>query len=808
MQSQRDAVARRAEPLPAAQDAGIFLVSFAVLLVELLLTRVFSVTLHYHLAFLVVSLAMLGFAASGVAVGLYHGASAGLRALPCFAALGLAIGTLTASALALRVSVGMNAAPGDMLRLALLYAGSLVPFFAGGLVVASLLAVNPQRTHRLYFFDLLGASLACAAFVPMIEWLGAPTALIFAASVAALGGATLAFPARGRGAFAVALAAALAAAAAANARTAFFDVRSAKGEAQERLLFAGWNAFSRVELAGRSDALERPGPPASHGFSARLPKAVRVPELYVRLDAGAATQVTGLPDRELSRLGHLGYDVTSAAYRLRRYARVLVIGPGGGRDVLTALHFGSGPVTAVEVNPLVIDLLRGPLREFTGGLYADWPGVEVVHDDGRAFVIRSQARFGLIQVSLVDTFAAAAAGAYALVENGLYTVEAMGDYLDRLAPDGVISFSRWFGDPPVEPLRLASIAGEALARRGVADASGHLLCVRTLQEDTGRPSVATILIGRRPFTRAEADSLATWAEAMGFALEYRPDASAGGQFAGAFHALLGPGRARFLEDWAYDATPVDDDRPFFFDRVPLVEWLLGRAGLLDTPRSRPELTQGAQTLLFCALVSILAALLFLLLSALAGSRAALTPRRLVWILYFLCLGFGFIVVEVTLIQRLTLVLGYPAYALSVVLFTLLAAGGIGSQLAGRRSWAELPALLGVLCLGLGLLALALPRLQALAAVPPAARIAAVAGMLAPLGMLMGMPFPSGLRRAAAEDPSLVGWGWAVNGAAAVMGSVACVVIAMTAGFRASLLAGLLAYAAAGVLAARLTRSPT
>ncbi|HSF02674.1 MAG TPA: hypothetical protein VLA62_06675, partial [Solirubrobacterales bacterium] len=766
--------------------------SFSVLLVELLLTRVFSVTLHYHLAFLVVSLAMLGFAASGVVVGLYPRRLTSLPALPSWAALGLALGTLAASALALHVSVGMEASAADTARLALLYATSLGPFLAGGLAVAVLLARNPERTHRLYFFDLVGAALACVAFVPVIEMMGAPAALMLAAAVAALGAALLAPRGHRIGAASVAIAVALAGAAAANARLGFLDVRTTKGEAQDPPLFAAWNAFSRVELAGRRDALERPGPPASHGFSARLPRSLRVPELYIRLDAGAATQVTGLPDRDMNRLGHLGYDVTSAAYQLRRHEGVLVIGPGGGRDVLAALHFGSGPVTAVEVNPLVITLLRGPLREFSGGLYSDWPGVAVVHDDGRAFVRRSQARFGLIQVSLVDTFAASAAGAYALVENGLYTVEAMEDYLDHLAPDGVLSFSRWFGEPPVEPLRLVSIAGEAFARRGVADAARHVLCVRTLQEQTGRPSVATVLIGRRPFTGSELAPLASWAEAMGFAFEYRPDAPGGVGFADAFRDLLGPARGRVLADWSYDATPVYDDRPFFFDRVPLLEWLLGRAGVLKTPRAGPALTLGGRTLLFCVVVSLLATLLMLALPLIL-SQATGAALRLPWVLYFLCLGFGFIVVEVTLIQRLTLVLGYPVYALSVVLFTLLVTSGLGSHLAGRCLSARLPALLIALCLCLGALVLALPALGGLVVAPPLVRIVSVAGMVAPLGLLMGMPFPSGLRRASAEDPALVGWAWAVNGAASVMGSVLSVVVAMTAGFRASLLAALLAY---------------
>lgn len=834
---------------PTRLDGGIFLVSFAVLLVELLLTRIFSVTMYYHLSFVVVSLAMLGFGASGLLLNLRPALFRPQNFQRQLAAGGVlfALTAVLVVGVAFYLPVPLALSKGNLLRLGLIFLLCVVPFLMGGLVVALILTHRTEQAHRLYFADLAGAALACLLFIPVTNLLGAPTGVLLAASVGAAAGVVFA----GREApqmrrAALALCVLLVVAAALNARLNFYDVRVVKGKTQPPLLALEWNSFSRVEVVGRPEDMTRLHPPRGAGYSERMPPELLTTELFLRYDADAATELTRF-DRDLNRLAYLRYDVASAPYQLRRYENVLVLGAGGGRDLLTALLMGNRRLTGVEINPVTVKLLRGRFRQYTGGIYDNFPGVSIVNDEGRNFLRSRDERYDLIQASLVDTWAATSAGAYALTENNLYTVEAFQDYLRHLAPDGVLSFSRWFTSPPVEPLRVVTLAAEALRREGVADPSAHVFVLRT----TGRPGhvLGTILVKRSPFAREEIATLRGWAEQMNFPIAYAPDDRERGAETNEFHRLFDSRSAEFIKDYPYDISAVYDDRPFFFDRVPLVAWAAHRLGFAGAGLGRGEMTLGGQSLLVALVVSAFftAALLLLPFALLrrapdaathddappdpnqatatlseatnalntdgpapiTSSDEATRGRSIVWALYFASLGLGFIAVELVLIQRFNLFFGYPVYSLSVVLFTMLLASGAGSFWAGRfESRRLLPRALALLCALLAVYALVLPRaLGAAAGASVLLRIALAVCLIAPVGLLMGMPFPTGLKRAGREAKSLVAWAWAVNGAASVFGSTLTTLIAMTYGFTYGLLAGALAYAAALLLVITLNRAP-
>jgi spermidine synthase len=806
---------------PSRLDLGIGLVSFAVLLVELLLTRIFSVTMFYHLSFMVVSLAMLGLAASGLLVSLWPSGFRRER-LPwqvATGALALAVTAVAAVGVAFRVPVSLELSAANWLRVALIYGLCAVPFAAGGLVVALILTHHSGEANRLYGFDLAGAALGGLVFIPATGWLGAPTAVLVATAVAAAAGAVLA----GRDApwlrgLAVVVATGLVLAAAANLRSPFYDVRVTKGARQPKMLALRWNAFSRVEVIGRPEDLWTPRRPFSAGFSTALDPEFRVPEVWLRYDADAATQITRF-DGDPGRLVHLRYDVTSAPYHMRRFENVLVIGPGGGRDILTALSLGSGPVTGVEVNPLTLELMRGRFRKFTGGLYDGFPGVRVIHEEGRSFLRRATNRYDLIQASLVDTWAASAAGAYALTENSLYTVEAFEDYLSRLTPDGAVALSRWFAEPPVESLRVVVLAVEALRRHGVPEPGAHVFVVQTNRAETRQPALGTILVKRAPFTDGELARLRTWAAAMRFLVRYAPDDARRGAPRGEFHALVGPDAARFIASYPYDISPVSDERPFFFNRVPLLPWLARRLGLGPPRGTREILTLGGQTLLVSLTVTATCTLLLLLVPLVAaawrrgegrGPAAVGVGRRraFLWAVYFAGVGLGYIMVEIVLIQRFTFFLGYPVYALVAVLFTMLLASGLGSALAGRWTGPRpLPRALLGLCAALVACGVVLPRLlDATLGLSTPLRLSVAVGIVAPLGLLMGVPFATGLRRVGGEAKGLVPWAWAVNGGASVFGSTLAVLVSMTYGFTASFLTGAGAYVVALGTVAWLTRT--
>ncbi|HEX9884930.1 MAG TPA: hypothetical protein VGA70_00505 [Longimicrobiales bacterium] len=814
---------------------AIFIVSFAVLLVELLLTRIYSVTMFHHLSFLAVSLAMMGLGSSGLLVSLWPRwfPREALARQVAWATVAFALGTVLVVWTAFHLPIRLEAVPGNARNAAVVFALSLVPFVSGGLVIALILTHNAPRANRLYSLDLLGAALACVAFIPMTDWLGAPTAVLFAAALGALGGAVMG---AGRGPARLttaAVAVALACAGLANGALAvdagggggggaFFDVAVAKGRNAPPTLITRWNSFSRVEVNGTPADLTTEKVPFGFGYSPRV-RDFTTRELFLRYDADALTQITGF-DGDLSRVAYLGYDVTAAPYAMRRPDGVLVLGAGGGRDVLTALALGSGPVTGVEVNPITIELVRGPLDDFAGGLYTGYPGVRIVRDDGRSFVRHTDERYDVIQASLVDTWAASAAGAYALAENSLYTVDAFGDYLDRLNPDGLLAFSRWYADPPVEVLRVVVLAREALERAGATDPARHVAVVRTLSASTGYPSLATILVGRSALTGDDVARLREWAGAMGFEVTYAPGGAGGAAGGGAapgaeaFATLLGPGYAAYLASSPWDLTPVTDDRPFFFDRVPLVRWLgAGLGALVGGGGVRVPLTLGGQTLLVALLASLGFTLVLVLAPVAAGlgrdGRAGVAGAGgrgdLPWMGYFAGLGLGYIIVEIVALQLFNLYLGNPAYSLSVVLFTMLAASGLGSWSAGL--WlpdVRLDRLMLGVCAAVAAYILLVPWLtDATLGLGTAGRVLVVVAATAPVAFLMGMPFPTGLRRADRISNRLVPWGWAVNGGASVLGSVLAVVASMTWGFTAAFGVGLAAYAGAAAMARVLERAP-
>jgi hypothetical protein len=360
---------------PSRLDCGILLVSCSVLLVELLLTRIFSVTMFYHLSFMVVSLAMLGFGASGLLVNLFpqRFREENLAAQLVVSCIFFAVTTVAAIGASFLLPVSLETTAENWMRVGAVYALCAIPFVAGGLVVSLILTHHAKQANRLYFFDLLGAALGCLAFIPATNVLGAPTAVLAAAALAASAGVVLG---RGVGRLrlaALGTAAVLVVLAIVNTREGFYDVRFIKGSRQPPTLAMKWNSFSRVDVVGTKEELWNPKPPVFAGFSAKLDPEYAVAEVWLRYDADANTQITRFTG-DPSTLTHLQYDVSSTAYQMRTYHDVLIIGPGGGRDILTALHMGSGPVTGVEINPITLSLLRTRFKTFSGGLYNDYPG--------------------------------------------------------------------------------------------------------------------------------------------------------------------------------------------------------------------------------------------------------------------------------------------------------------------------------------------------------------------------------------------------------------------------------------------------
>jgi|SRR5215831_4845465 len=767
---------------------SIALTSFSALLLELALTRLFSVVLFYHFAFLAISVALLGLGAGGVFAHLWKQwlMRFDTRRLAASLATWNIVAILLALEVVLHVPVSLELSRWNFLRLTALYLASAIPFFCTGLIFSVVFARESHHVTRLYGADLLGGALACLAVVPLLNWIGGPNAILFAAFVSAM--AAIAWrrspESIRRGSRMPEVAAlALLALIIANHSGRFVDVLYAKGVLRDHswVEFAKWNAISRIEVDRQNQA-----------------KAVVI-------DADASTYIMNADPGHFEGTDwekNLMSAPPALANILRPHGEYAIIGPGGGVDVLRALANGSPKVTGIEINPIIANtVMRGRYADYSRHLY-ERPEVEIHVTDGRSFIRNSPASYDVIQMTLVDTWASTAAGAFALSENSLYTVDAFREYFQHLKPDGMIAITRWEFHQPREALRVVSVAMEALHQLGLANPARHFIVVSEGELDAdGIPVV--VLAKKTPFTSEEEAAAIGHLERYD-ELEplYLPSAPGDNPFS---KLIARNDPWGFANTYAYNVAPVSDNAPFFFFTLKPRQ-ILGEESLQQGIDWKVNL--GVVVLGAVLLISLVAVIGFLILPMLFASRRATSIRSWISLFYFVAVGLGFILVEIAFIQRFVLFLGHPTYAVTVVIFLLLLSSGAGSLISRRclphpaRVW--LPLLLLVIAIGI-YVAILPAVLNALVGIAFALKLAVSALLLVPLGLAMGMPFPTGLRSlrdAAAPDPSgtAIEWAWAMNAASSVLGSVLAMVIAINWGLNVTLACGAVAYLAAILLA--------
>ncbi len=757
---------------------------------ELALTRIFSVVMYYHFAFLAISIALFGLSASGVFAYVFRRRLDRVPTDELLARQSLvyAVATVLALFALVRLRVGLNYSPRNLVLMLAIYALAAAPFFTGGLVVTLAITRLAARINAVYAADLTGAAAGCLVLIPLLDRLGAP-GVVLAAVVLAVMAAVLFAPQPARGPTAAAAAIVLLVPLAGQmSGRATFDVTDTKGHQGDRILFSKWNSFSRVAVYARAHGDWS----LSDRYHGPLPET-----RFMDIDSAASTPIVGVaPD--LSNAQYLRYELTALAYHLvappeeatepdppRSPAptprppgfSALVIGPGGGRDLLSALVFGARHVDGVEINPIIAnDVMRDRFRAFSGGIYTN-PRVRIVVDDGRSFVHRSRDRYDVIQASLVDTWAATAAGAYTLTENTLYTVEAFDDYLDHLNPNGILTITRWQFDG----LRLVSLAQAACEAHGFPSAP-RLAVVR-------HDRVATFLLKKSPFTPSEIAALREVSSRLGFDVLYAPDTTvADNDYA---RLVRASDRAQFFRAYPQDVRPTTDDRPFFFHTTKLRDQFqvaFGRSMLFGN---------GLSALLTLMAISVVLVALFVVAPlALAGGPPS--SGWLAWLAYFGALGAGFMLIEVAVLQRFVLLLGHPVYSLTVTLFSLLLGTGAGAAWSRRidegrlrRSTAVSLAVIAVL--GLVVLVAVTPVVAWAIPFARSVRIAVAVVVLVPIGMALGVPMPAGIRLLSVRAPEMIPWAWGINGALSVLGATLAIFIAMNWGFRVTLLTASFSY---------------
>jgi SAM-dependent methyltransferase len=776
---------------------AIFVLASATLSYQILITRFFSVMLYYHFAFAAISLAMLGLTRGAMEVYGKPDRYAPERVAAEFArhACWFALGSVGAM---IAFLCGPLVAPATLvpLVLALAAVSFVAPFTEGGICITLLLTRLPFGGGRLYAADLVGAAVGCSGVIFVLLLIDPVSATLWIAACAAAAGWLLIRSSddlRGRRRSAL-VAAALAVVAGAHTGLAatgkaHLGVVWAKGIEQSGTLFERWNTFSRVRVKAVGEAR-----PFGWGF-AHEPQAT-IEQHYLDIDADAGTPITRFTG-DFGKLSYLRDDVINSAYLVQKPDDVAVVGVGGGRDVLSALYFGARHIRGIELNPAIFDILTDKLGDFSGHLDRQ-PGVSLTNSEARSYLNHSSDRYDLIQISLIDTWAATAAGGLTLTENRLYTVDAWDDFYRALKPGGVLSVSRWYDSKSHrgEFYRLVAIAADALQRRGVpaAELARHVIAV-------GVGDIVTVMTRPDAFADAQWQAARERLAAQGFKILLGPDIA----FDTITSTLLsGKADRAFFDSLPENITASTDDNPFFFYTARFGDFFNFSASRSMNNNAAISMTR------WLILFTLGACVYYIVIPFSRLVRQMPFTTLAPPVAYFSAIGMGFMLIEISQMQRLMVFLGHPVYGLSVVLFTILLFSGLGSMTVG----AQAPRPLGVLVRIVALLAalvvagLLTPLVTAWAR-PEATgmRILVSILLLAPPSFCMGMMFPLGLGTWRHHD-GLLPFFWSANGITSMLASVLGMALSIQIGIARTYALGALCYvvcAAIMIAASRLAK---
>ncbi|MEN6627658.1 MAG: hypothetical protein ABFD69_15645 [Candidatus Sumerlaeia bacterium] len=784
---------------------GLFLITMATLLFELGLTRIFSVVMYFHMAFFAVSVTLFGMAFGGVIVHFLPRVFTVERAQLWMARSALAFSATTIGALAALLAIRFDLTSNTKLigQICVVSVALAVPFTFSGVAVALALTRFPRKTNLMYGFDLAGAALGCLLFAPFMTALGGPGFILMVALAVAVAGVVLMLgldPAE----HTVGLVASFVILAAATLlvvkRDNFeaFKLRYIRGAEMDPKAFAfeGWNAISRVTVY--------PDRGNAEGVAPVFYKQALADQQTILIDTFAATPILKFDGRNFDQVFYPFHDISYLVHVVKKNASMAIIGVGGGRDVLAARCWGQPDIEGIEINSRVREALVDKFNDYAGRP-TDWPGVKMYLDEARSHIARSGKQYDIIQASLIDTFAATAAGAFVLTENALYTTDGWNMFFDHLKPDGILTMSRWYTEGmPVESIRLVALARATLESRGMKDAQKHILMARTPQPvNRAAQPVATICVKNTPFTDAEVDAFEKWTAENQLIPLVSPRRIYAAEMEG---MLTAPDMMAYARAYPFDLTPPTDSRPFFFD---VLRWRdifkpeFRQGGeYIKTINLKPLIMLGTLLATVTIMAFCLVVIPLLIQGRMRGRQTSPLGKRLGMMLFFIMLGLAYLTIELTLMQRFTVFLGHPSYSLTVCLFTMLLASGLGSMAAPRlfpmRTDADAPRRLTQLSLTIVLiqvltLFVALYVMGNFVAASTPMRVFLTAAVIFPMAFLMGMPFPLAVQAASRTPDAPLAWYWGLNGAFSVCASVLVVTLAHTIGLTWAFLCGSACY---------------
>lgn len=792
---------------------GLFLVTSSVMGIQLLEMRLLSFMLWHHLAYMIISIALLGLGAGGAIV-----ASRSKNILPnwlTWTSVSLVLGSVaTVVALAILSRLELDTFQLTPSRLAILITHYLllsITYICAGIAVALIFTKRIADIGRIYFIDLLGAGTGAILTYFIIEPIGAPRALVLMSSIMALAGTLFTYYAGRKWLFVTSGAITCILALSIMYTDHILDIQAAGTKALADALrtkkgadivSTKWTPLARIDVF-QADEL-------THPFMENS-LATDVPGEIVKMitaDGDAQTYMFRRPDvrSDLPAPNRKTLNNYEFSFLLKQAPEVLVIGPGGGNEIFVAHQWGASKVVGVELNRAILDVTLKEYVEFGGHLYES-PIASAVVADGRSYLERSDEKFDIIQMSGVDTWAGLSSGAYVLSENYLYTVDAFVNYLQHLQTDGILAVTRFRLWPPRESLRLISLAYPALRELGVENPSDHIMVL------TQHPALVTVLIKLSPFTPAEQVMLTDTVNLIGGELFFSPGSDISNLYSDLIYAFSNQEESQFFESYHYDVSPITDDRPFFFEyykwsNIGQVMSDPGHGGQVGANRPVALVVLGS---LFVSVVVLSGILILLPLAIfrLNGLGVRHSPNI---IGYFAVVGLAFMFIEIGMMQRFVLFLGHPGYSIPVVLTSLLIAAGLGSlvskhlSVAGRTRVAF--CLIGIPAVLLVVL-LSMPTIfDAMLGQTLGIRVAVAVTILFIPGFLMGMPFPLGLSVVSQFGQSVIPWVYGVNSVASVLGAILVILIAMKLGFTVAIVAAAILYAAAlALIWPLLSRSP-
>jgi len=782
--------------------------AFAVLIVEVTMTRVFSLKCWHHMVGLAIALPFVGFGAAGSILSMprvidwRQRLSSDGRAR-FLSTLAVIYGFLQIAFFWAAVHVPIDAQASfdwlDSINVVIFVFLCAVPFCVAGAIICECLAGVTKEHGLRYAADLGGAALGVGVVLLALEPVGAPS-LVHGAATVVLVSALAVVPRVGRRRWLIAgLALCLLAFTFVEHLWLQLTVPPAPSkELWARTILHGPPEFTRWHPLCRIDVgPEAQLPPWTAGGISRRFGKIRVPTRWVFQDGGAPTQLIR-PVESPEEAKWPGLLVQALPYAIKEQPRVAIIGVGGGPDVWVARHHGARSVRGIEIHPITVSLLREHYFDYTGGLFA-WPGVDIRCDEGRHFAASSREQFDIIQLSGVDTFAAALSGAQAMSESYLYTKDALSDFYARLAPGGVLSYARWLFSPPRECLRLLLTMEAVLAECGVERPEA---CLVVVAREEYPEAWAEVLMRRGAFSETEIERIEQWAKERGFSPLYLPGRSGNN----VFHRALGKDKAAFIDDYAYDIRPCTDDRPFFFNFFKL-------SSLAKPPeagRGGYAVTQRPTGLIFSlvTVVSVFLLSLCLIVLPLLPRLSNLGAVRERWSLlgYFSCIGVGFMLFELAVIQKTTVILGGPVRAMGCVLITLLLGSGGGALTLTfwRRLLVHPRRFLWIVAAVLLFEGLFFSSWLGDAPLQWSLHIRTLVVVLAllPAGFVMGMPFPLGLSLVSERYNNVAPWCWAANACASTLGAALTPLLALGLGFSTCFAIAVVLYAIAAIVIVR------